>query len=373
MSQVTLEQEFLPSASSMWLVRECSGMPAMQQRLHNEGMLLDMDTPAAERGREGHEGIAGEEYDEELIEEASVEEANALETSIYREWLEHIGDEKIDQPERENRFFGHISIEPIFTAKPDLFIKSLDSPRGLVIDHKLGFDEVDPPEINLQTWTQVAAVSDQYYLEEVAGDICQPGIHQKPRISYYSGQWLKDVKKEITRISLSAIYEHKLRPGVHCGYCPARMGCMAGIAWANKQKQFAEQITEKVALLDPVKSDMVYEGLGSAIKILAAVKKLMVAKRREDQNFLPGHKWINGRRSVENTPLAIARLMDEGMNLAVLESSLNFVVGDLTKVIKNHFNITESAAKEKMGELLAGLIKTAPSTLRKKGPKELNG
>lgn len=372
MNEVKLEQEWLPSASTMWLTRQCSGMPAMQQRLHREGMLLDLDSSAAQRGREGHEGIAGEEYDEEVVEESSVEEANALETSIYQDWVERIiGDERIGDPVREERVFGHVGIEPIFTAKPDLYVGSLDSPRGLVVDHKLGFEEVPAPEANIQIWTQVAALSETHGLSEVSGDVCQPAIWPHPRLTIFSGAFLNAVIGQVKGIALNAIYHPKLRPGVHCGACPARMGCMVGIAWANKQKEFAAEIEERIATLDPVKSDMVYDGLGSAIKILAAVKKLMVARKRQDQNFIPSHKWISGRRSVEDVPLAIERLVDEGISREAQEAAMNFSVSELDKLIKRHFGLNDQGAKERLGSILVGIIKTAESTLRKKSSKEL--
>lgn len=370
--KVLLDQNFLPSSSTMALTRECSGMPAMRQRLHHEGMLLDLDSTAAERGRAGHEGIAGEDYDEETVEQVDVEEANALETSIYRDWLEKVGDEKIGPVVREERLFGHVGLEPIFTAKPDMRVESEDSPVGLVVDHKLGFEEVDPPEANLQIWTQVAAIAMQPRgLEKIWGDVCQPAIHKHPRLTLFDGLFLQTVIQEIKTISLRAIYHPKLHAGIHCGNCPARGGCMTGIAYANKMKLFAEEIVEKVAQIDPVKSDMVYEGLGSAIKILGAVKKLMVVTRRNDPKFLPGYKWINGRRSIDNTPLAIAILQDSGMTRNVLESSLKFTISELDKLIKKHFGLTEEGAKERLGGILAGLIKTADPSLRKKNRNEL--
>lgn len=366
-----LESDFLPSASEMSTVAECPGMPALKQRLHHEGRLLDLGSPASERGSEGHLGIAGEEYDEEVVEEASVEEANALETSMYRDWLERIGDERIGDPVREERLFGHIGVEPIFTAKPDMHVQSLDSPRGLVIDHKLGFEEVPPPAVNLQIWTQVAAIAENKGLEEVSADICQPAIWKQPRLAVYSGLVLRAAVNTVRRISLTSIYHPKLIAGPHCGSCPARSGCMTGIAWANRQKQFAAEIVDKVATLDPVRSDMVYEGLGSAIKILAATKKLLVARKREDSSFMSGYKFISGRRSVENTALAIARLEDEGISRNVLESALKFSVSQVDKLIQKHFRIPEQAAKEKLSGILSGLINTAEPSLRRKNSKEL--
>lgn len=249
------ERKGLPSASGFYRLVHCPGSWALESKLPPGPISHE-----ANRGLRIHAALAGD---------ASPDELNADEFSIYSKCLAHrqallakyMPDYDPSHSKKEKRIWlTDLHGKILMSGRLDELI--LHKAKALVIDYKTGRGDVEPEEVNMQLRCLATMVWRTYWgTQEVLVAIIQPEVDNLlPEPVRYTEEDCKYAEQEILgALAEAADPKAQLVPGTkQCAYCRAKLQCPAleksslAVASLTTRKLESMSIGQMSALMDVV-------------------------------------------------------------------------------------------------------------------------
>lgn len=363
------ERAGLPSASSFRRYELCNGSYQLECEARELGQEAHKESEAAERGTRIHAYLAGvldEDGKEIVLTESEQLSADFLQERAQEQAQRIFGDAQT-RALAEKRLWLTLHGNRVLSGQFDRVIYT-DS-TALVQDFKTGFSEPDPAEQNAQL--KVLAVLVGMHLPGVREVIVQIisgpyGVTEARYDLAALGAAYHDIRVTLGKIQAA---DAPLTPSPEaCKWCPAINICQAV---RNLSQPLAKLQVSRLPdggpraakLLDEIS---VLRGLFDQVEDFYS-EKLLADPAYE----LPGYAMVPGniRREVTNWETAHARL-GEYLDSADLWGAASYRLGDIEKALARKMKIKASAAKERVNEILGGLIaekQNAPSLKRVKG------
>ena len=359
------ERKGFPSASS-WRRRElCAGSWQLEGEAERIGQSAHLESEDAASGTRIHAALAGEKVE---LSESEATTARFLEERA-QEQVERIFQGQPFKTLRETRLW---LTEP-WRLSGQFDAVHYNNELALIVDFKTGFREPDPAEQNAQL--KVLAVLVAIHLPTVKEVVIQ--LISGPFGVFEARFGVPELMVAYDDIlsTLKAINapDAPLVPGVaQCHYCPAINICQAvkdEIVRPMTKLQLSALPTggERAAkLLDEVE---ILAGL------LKEIKKFYAAKFEDPTYTIPGYQMVPGAtvREVVDWDAARARLA-EYLDVKELKSAADYRLGELEKALGKVLKLKAPQAKEKMNQILNGLVEikqNAASLKRVKGEPRL--
>jgi hypothetical protein len=356
------ERAGAPSASNWARYEKCAGSWQLERKARELGQAAFTHTQAALRGERIHAWLAGEEVE---LSESEAQTAHFLEERAL-EQVRRIFGEKQPNVLYEKRLW--LAVKDFkFSGRFDRLYYTGDT--ALVIDFKSGFSEPDPAELNAQL--KVLAVLVALHTPSLRTVYVQ--IISGPYGVTEAKYGVKELSKAYIDIvtTLGKIYasDAPLTPGPEqCRYCPALNICQA--------------VKNLIGPITKLQFSNLPDGGARAAKLLdeiTVVRKLCDAieafyseKLTADPGYdLPGYAMVPGpvRSEVTDWAAAHARL-GEYLEHDQLWGAANYRLGEIKKALGKTLKLKGQALKEKLSQILAGLIverASAASLKRVKG------
>jgi hypothetical protein len=363
------ERRGAPSASSWASYELCHGRWHLEAEARRLGQVAHQDSPWAESGTDQHAVIAGEP-DPGL---SPSEKANAeFILSRGNDQVERIFGDAQPMELLESRVWIKDSKgKPIISAKFDRCVYT--DQVALLQDFKTGFSEPVEAEQNAQLKVQAVAVAlNLPSVKEVIVQIISGpyGVTEARYGLPELGQAYVDIMRTYEAMQAP---DAPLTPGpIQCKYCPAILICPAVRDQALKPVASVElsklPLGERAAtLLDQV---AVVENLIEQVK---AYYKQYLEENPDAE--IPGYTLAPGavRREVTDWDTARSRL-SEFIDVDALRGAANYRLGDLERALGKALKLKGEAAKERMNQILNGLVETkqgSPVLKRKQSTKKL--
>ena len=353
----------LPSASPWHSYELCSGKFQLEQEAARIGQSAHVKSDDADSGERIHARIAGWPARElELTESEATTAANLKERGDWQ--VERIFQGQEYQQLREKRLWLHLDGKPALSGRFD--VVSYTNELALVQDYKAGFREPDPAEDNAQL--RVLAVLIALNLPTVKEVVVQLvsgpyGITE----ARYSLAELSAAYEEIVR-TLRAINapDAPFSPSPEaCRFCGAKLICQAikdtvvGPLTKLQMSALPADGPRAAKLLDEVE---IMAGL------LKEIKKFYAAKFEDPTYTIPGYQMVPGATVREVTDWDTARSrLSEFLPIEQLNSAADYRLGELEKSLGKALKLKAKEAKEKMNQILDGLleIKQNASSLKR--------
>ena len=358
------ERRRLPSASPWPSYELCAGKFQLEQEAARIGQSAHVESEDAAKGDRIHAWLAGQKL--ELVESEATTAANLKERGDWQ--VERIFEGQEYKQLREKRLWMHLDGKPAMSGRFD--VVSYTRELALAQDYKTSWSEPDPAEDNAQL--KVLAVLIALNLPTVKEVIVQIvsgpfGItearYDVPRLmAAYD-----DIVATLRKINAP---DAPFSPSPEaCKFCGAKLICQAVKDLVVKplsrlQMSALPEGGERAAkLLDEVE---IMAGL------LKEIKKFYAAKFEEDPAYsIPGYAMVPGNtiREVIDWDVARSRLA-EFLPIEQLNSAADYRLGELEKSLGKALKMKAKEAKEKMNQVLHGLIETkqnASSLKRVKG------
>jgi Protein of unknown function (DUF2800) len=350
----------LPSASAWHRYELCAGSWQLEQEAKRLGQAAHQDSPAAQRGTLIHAYLAGEvdeDGSQRKLDDESQRTADFLQERAQGEAQRIFGEEKTWQLS-EKRLWFLINGRKVASGKFDRVIYSPSV--ALCQDFKSGWSEPDPAEQNSQM--KVLAVLVALHLPRTVRKVIVQVISGPFGVSEatYDYPALAEAYSEILA-TLKAIQapEAPLSPSPEaCRYCPAINICQAV---KNLIAPLAK--TQVSALPDGARGAKLLDEVELLQEHLDSIKEYYAARLSVDPAYdLPGYAMVPGavRREVTDWEAARRRL-GEWLELADIEGAANYRLGELEKALGRKLSLKGKPLKERMGEILAGLIEEKPN------------
>jgi hypothetical protein len=232
---------------------------------------------------------------------------------------------------------------------------------ALVIDYKTGFSEPDPAEQNAQL--KVLAVLVALHLPTTIKEVIITVISGPYGVteSRYDRPALARAWDDIVR-TLRAIHaiDAPLVPGVEqCRYCPAINVCSA-------VKNLVLPVATKaqaVELPDGEEGARLLDQIEVVIRYLETARGYYATQLTLDKTYnLPGYAMVPGaiRREVTDWETARQRL-GEWLELEEINGAANYRLMDLERALGKKLKLKGLALKERMNQILAGLVVERPN------------
>ena len=175
-----------------------------------------------------------------------------------------------------------ILIENVAGGTADLFGYDEASKTGYLLDHKFGFVEVSPDDLQLKTYAYALAPAG---VENWVLGVIQPAVHQgRPNVITISHEELKeDVTAYLKQVDKGRRGEGELKVGPWCKYCPA----------ATKTCPKVRESAEKIKTYPIEEQVRLAESLRPIISRILEDAKLAL----ESGKPVEGYKLVEGRRS----------------------------------------------------------------------------
>jgi Protein of unknown function (DUF2800) len=361
------ERKGLPAASPWHSYELCAGKYQLEQEAARIGQSAHVTSPEAESGTRIHARLAGG-----LVELTEPEATTAAFLKERGDWqVERIFQGQEYQQLREQRLWLNIDGKPALSGRFD--VVSYTNELALVQDYKTGFHEPDAAVDNAQL--KVLAVLVAINLPTVQEVIVQlvSGPYGITEARYSIAQ-LSAAYEEIVR-TLRAINAASapFSPSTEaCKFCGAKLICQAVKDLVVKpltklQMSALPEGGERAAkLLDEV------EIMASLLK---EIKKFYAAKFEDPTYTIPGYAMVPGATVREVTDWDTARSrLSEFLPVQQLNSAADYRLGELEKSLGKALKLKAKEAKEKMNQILNGLVETkqnASSLKRVKGEPRL--
>jgi hypothetical protein len=347
-----LERLDLPSASSAYRRRRCTGSENLIRELRARGLLKEIaPTKDALSGTAVHAGWTGAKVQLDSSQEKTLIELKRLEAMVLADWS---GGEPFILLGREERLWLRHGIEPVHSGQYDVCYLSQNCERALMLDAKTLYGEIEPAEHNDQLRELVALFRLNYPgIKHYTVAILAPNLAERVSIATYD-QLEAELALRLLRLSLaeSADPGAPRTPGAHCEHCPARLQCeearqLIGHSYSLKARidagEFVLPLGEKGA--------RILEEIKTAKTLLADLEEAYKAELKNDPDCLPGWQLSNGRKlrwipEVEKALEAWSThryamsdfLSCTDLVLHRLEEKLAVNTGKVGKDLANHFN-----------------------------------
>ena len=270
--------------------------------VYEERDLPDISNPASERGTRLHRLIASVISKEE-VEAHSDDEREIIQDmyDFFMDYLVSAGKNPKYTPEIRLSYGDDKGV--LFFGTCDVLIINEHEKRGIIIDWKTGFKEVDPAENNIQGLGYAVCAMQMYNLESVTVVFYNPVIHQKTEYTFERNHSLFNHIQRVICDSKNG--KGNLKPGEEqCMYCKAALHgtCKAFRDMAEEVYQVAKtQPLEMLSIMpDATLSEVIEKGklIG---KFLESAEKEM-KDRCEKQGEVCGYflKEVSGGREADD-------------------------------------------------------------------------
>lgn len=357
------ERQRLPSASPWHAYELCSGRYQLEQEAKRLGQEAHVYSPDADSGERIHRKLNREKIE---LSETEARTAGFL-YERGEEQVERIFEGQEYTQLREKRLWLYLDGKPALSGRFD--VVSYTPELALVQDYKTAFREPDPAEDNAQLKVLAVLIAlnlptvKEVVVQIVSGPFgvteARMGIPEL-MLAY------DDIIKTVKAINAE---NPPLTPGVEqCKHCGAKLICPA--------------LQEKVVVpLFKVQINQLPEGGAGATWILDQVEmmsgfikeiKAFYSAKFDDPTYaIPGYSMVPGavQRSVTDWDAARSRLA-EYLDVEQLKSAADYRLGDLEKALGKVLKLKAPQAKEKMNQILNGLVaekQNASSLKRVKG------
>jgi hypothetical protein len=348
---MTDERRGLPSASPWRRYELCAGSWQLEQEAARIGQSAHVESEDAARGDRIHAWLAGQKL--ELVENEATTAANLKERGEWQ--IERIFEGREYKQLREKRLWLHLDGKPALSGRFD--VVTYTNELALCQDYKTSWSEPDAAEDNAQlTVLAVLIALNLPTVKEVIVQIVSGpyGITE----ARYSIAQLSAAYEDIVR-TLRAINapDAPFSPSPEaCKFCAAINICQA----------IKDQIVKPLTRLQ---MSALPEGGERAAKLLDEVeimagllkeiKKFYAAKFEDPAYTIPGYAMVPGAsvRSVTDWDAARGRL-SEFLPIEQLNSAADYRLGELEKSLGKALKLKAPQAKEKMNQILDGLVET---------------
>lgn len=360
MTQSQDERLGLPSASNWHRYEKCAGSFQLQLEAQKLNQLAHERSPAAQRGELIHAWLAGipdEDGNEIKLDDSEQQTADFLQERTQEQAQRIFGDEPTQQL-NEKRLWLTLRGQRMASGR---FDRCLWTPSvALVVDWKTGFSEPDPAEQNAQL--KVLAVLVALHLPSVKEVIVQIisgpfGVTE----ARYDRPALAKAWEEIMA-TLKAIQDPlaPLSPSLEaCQYCPAVLICQPARDLLSPPTKFQTTTLPD----DPDRAAKLLDEIAILEGVFDEVKKYYTYRLTADPAYrISNYAMVPGsiRREVTDWEAARRRL-GEWLELEDIEGAANYRLGDLEKALGRKLSLKGKPLKERMGEILQGLIEEKPN------------
>lgn len=358
----------LPSASSWRRFELCQGSYQLGLKAQELDQVAHKEGAAAAEGTRIHAWLAGEPGIKLSASEA--ETAEFLLERATEQRVRIFGETEVSEL-KEKRLWLEVNGRPLLSARFDrvLYTQRL----ALVQDYKTGWSEPDPAELNAQLKVEAVLVAlNLPTATEVVVQIIS-GPYGVTEARYTMAQLASAYNEVIATLKALQEPDAPLRPSPEaCRYCPANLIC--------------ERVKELVGPLVKTQAAALPEGGERAAKLLDEVavlrrhleeiEEFYESRLLADPTYdIPGYALVPGtvRREVTDWDTARARL-EEYLDVSELKGAASYRLGELEKALGRKLSLKGPAIKERMNQILNGLLEekqNKPSLKRIKGEPKL--
>jgi len=358
------ERKGLPSGSNWHRYERCNG----SYQLSLEAERLDQVAH-----KSSAEAASGERCHAAMVPEAVVELEPTEQTAVA--FMKERSNDQVarifgEEPIREiweKRFWLTIGGKERASCRIDRLVVSKNT--GLIQDYKFGFREPDPAEINAQLKFAVVLAALEYkhinnwIVQIVSGPY---GVTE----AHYDIKAIAHAYDEVVETLARINDEHAaFTPGVEqCRYCPAQLICQAHRD-ATVAPMTKLQITQLPS--EPQRASKLLDEVEMLRRLCDEVETFYSDKLLHDPNFsIPNYAMVPGaiKREVTDWDIARSRL-GEYLDVDQIKGAANYRLGDLEKALAKTLKLRSKEAKERINEILQGLIiekQNLPSLKRRK-------
>jgi hypothetical protein len=374
MNETNDERMGLPSASNWRRYELCSGSYQLGLEAKKLGQEAFGSSEAAERGDRIHAYLAGipdEDGNEIRLNASEAATADFLQERCQAEVIRIFGDSPVKQL-TEKRLWLTVKGRRVASGQADRVV--YNATTALVQDFKTGWSEPDPAEQNAQL--KFLAVLVAMHLPDTIREVIVQivsgpfGITEARYGLQELGLAYGDIHSTIEAINAPSA---PLTPGPdQCRYCPAISICQAcrNVAAPLTKCQVSElpdggqraaKLLDEVALVR---------------RLCDGIEEFYANKLSADPSYdLPGYAMVPGnvRREVSSWEAAHVRL-SEYLDGSDLWGAANYRLLDIEKALGKKLKLKGFKLKEKLAEILSGLIvekQNAASLKRVKGERKL--
>ena len=370
MTQSQDERLGLPSASSWRRYELCAGSWQLEAEARQLGQAAHETSPAAERGALIHAWLAGtldEDGNEIKLDDSEQQTADFLQERATEQVHRIFGDEPTLEL-AEKRLWLTVNGRKAASGRFDRVIYT--PTVALVQDFKTGWSEPDPAEQNSQMklLAVLVALSLPSMLREVVVQVISGpfGVTE----ARYDLAALAKAYSEILE-TLRAIQDPMapLNPSPEaCRFCSA-----INICQAVKNLIVPVAKTQVSALPDGARGAKLLDEVAVLEKHFKEIKKYYERRCNEPTYKLPGYKLVNGNEVQEVTDWCYALVpgnevreiadwkkaemrLAEYLDTDQLKEAQSYTIGKLETALAKSLKLTAEQAKEKLNQILDGLI-----------------
>jgi hypothetical protein len=337
----------------------CAGSWQLEIEARKLGQLAHESSLAAKQGELIHAWLAGavdEDGKEIELDEEEQKTADLLQERAQEQAQRIFGDESTQQL-NEKRLW----LEPVKKILSGRFDRVIFTPTvALVQDFKTGWSEPDPAEQNAQM--KVLAVLVALHMPKTLREVIVQIISGPFGVTEdrYDLAALAKAYEDILA-TLRALQDPlaPLSPSPEaCRYCPA-----INICQAVKNLIVPVAKTQVSALPDGARGAKLLDEVELLQEHLDSISKYYAGRLTADPAYdLPGYAMVPGavRREVTDWEAARRRL-GEWLDLSEIEAASNYRLGDLERALGRKLKLKGKELKERMGEILQGLIEEKPN------------
>jgi hypothetical protein len=330
--------------------------------VYEERDLPDISNPASERGTRLHRLIASVISKEE-VEAHSDEEREIIQDmyDFFMDYLVSAGKNPKYTPEIRLSYGNDKGV--LFFGTCDVLIINEQEKRGVIIDWKTGFKEVDSAEDNIQGLGYAVCAMQMYNLESVTVVFYNPVIHQKTEYTFERNKSLFNHVEQV--VSDSKNGKGNLKPGEEqCMYCKAALHgtCPAFRGIATELYEVAKrQPLEMISTMpDQTLVDVVEKG--KLISKLADAAEKELKDRCEKQGEVCGYflKEVSGGREADDLKALWAMLRPE-IDQETFLQCCKVSIPSLEKLFIKATGSPVKEGKERFADLTADYITEKPA------------
>jgi hypothetical protein len=318
------------------------------------GQAAHETSPQAERGTLIHAYLAGEPDEdgkEIVLTDAERTTADFLQERAQEQALRIFGDEPTQQLS-EKRLWLELGGKKAASGRFDRVVYTPSV--ALVQDFKTGWSEPDPAEQNAQMKVLAILVALHLPVKEVIVQIIS-GPYGVTEARYSIAELAHGYNAILA--TLKAIHEPTaaLTPGVEqCRFCPAAMICQPCRDLLSPPTKFQTTTLPD----DPDRAAKLLDEIAVLEGVFEEVKKHYADRLTTDPAYrITNYAMVPGavRREVTDWEVARQRL-GEWLDLSEIEAASNYRLGDLEKALGKKLSLKGKPLKERMNEILRGLI-----------------
>lgn len=358
---MTDERKGLPSASSWRRYESCAGSWQLEQEAARIGQSAHVESEDAAKGDRIHAWLAGQKL--ELVESEATTAAFLKERADWQ--VERIFEGKEYQQLREKRLWLHLDGKPALSGRFD--VVSYTNELALVQDYKCGFSEPAEDNAQLKVLAVLIALNLPSVKEVVVQLVSGPyGVTEaRYSLSELSAAY-EDIVATLRKIDAP---DAPFSPSPEaCKFCGAKLICQA------VKDQIVKPLTKlQMSALpaDGPRAAKLLDEVEIMAGLLKEIKKFYAAKFEDPAYTIPGYQMVPGNTVREVTDWEVARSrLSKFLPIEQLNSAADYRLGELEKSLGKELKLKAPQAKEKMNQILDGLLETkqnASSLKRMKG------